>query len=81
MPIEADIPSEVFIPKKINYIHLNCVRGIWRLAAHWEDNEYSRPRFYVAAQNKWIVPVMLAACLGKEMLAGQILVLLTSKTL
>ena len=36
-----------FLLQKINYIHLNCVRGKWRLAEHWEDYEYSSSRFYI----------------------------------
>ena len=33
-----------FLLQKINYIHLNPVRGKWRLVANWEDYEYSPPR-------------------------------------
>ena len=33
-----------FLLQKINYIHLNPVRGKWRLVEHWEDYEYSPPR-------------------------------------
>ena len=36
-----------FLLQKINYIHLNCVRGKWKLAEHWEDYEHSSARFYV----------------------------------
>ena len=35
-----------FLLQKINYIHLNCVRGKWKLAEHWEDYEHSSARLY-----------------------------------
>ena len=28
-----------FLLQKVNYIHLNCIRGKWKLAEHWEDYE------------------------------------------
>ncbi len=34
-----------FLLQKINYIHLNAVRGKWKLVEHWEDYEYSSARF------------------------------------
>ena len=36
-----------FLLQQVNYIHLNCVRGKWKLAEHWEDYEHSIARFYV----------------------------------
>jgi putative transposase len=30
-----------FLLQKINYIHLNCVRGKWKLAEHWENYAYT----------------------------------------
>ena len=46
-----------FLLQKINYIHLNCVRGKWKLAEHWEDYEYSSARFYVKNNLNSFVPV------------------------
>ncbi len=46
-----------FLVQKINYIHLNCVRGKWKLAEHWEDYEYSSARFYVKNKLDGFVPV------------------------
>ena len=46
-----------FLFHKINYIHLNPVRGKWRLVAHWEDYEYSSARFYVKNKLDGFVPV------------------------
>ncbi len=36
-----------FLIQKVNYIHLNPVRGKWKLAAHCEDYEHSSAKFYV----------------------------------
>ncbi len=36
-----------FLLQKINYIHLNPLRGKWKLAEHWEDYEHSSAKFYV----------------------------------
>jgi len=46
-----------FLLQKINYIHLNCVRGKWKLAEHWEDYEHSSARFYVKNKLDGFVPV------------------------
>ncbi len=46
-----------FLLQKINCIHLNCVRGKWNLAEHWEDYEYSSARFYVKNRIDSFVPV------------------------
>ena len=39
-----------FLIQKVNYIHLNPVRGKWKLRDQWEDYEHSSARFY--AKNK-----------------------------
>lgn len=46
-----------FLLQKINYIHLNCVRGKWKLVEHWEDYEHSSVRFYVKNKIDGFVPV------------------------
>jgi len=46
-----------FLLQKIHYIHLNCVRGKWKLAEHWEDYEHSSSRFYVKNKVDGFVPV------------------------
>ena len=46
-----------FLLQKINYIHLKGVRGAWKLAAHWEDYEYSSARFYVKNKLDGFLPV------------------------
>ena len=39
-----------FLIQKVNYIHLNPVRGKWKLCDRWEDYEHSSAKFY--AKNK-----------------------------
>ena len=46
-----------FLLQKINYIHLNCVRGVWKLVDHWEDFEHSSARFYVKNKVDGFAPV------------------------
>ena len=46
-----------FLLQKINYIHLNCVWGKWKLADHWEDYEFSIARFYVKNNQDLFAPV------------------------
>jgi putative transposase len=46
-----------FLLQKINYIHLNCVRGKWNLADRWEDYEHSSAKFYVKNRLDDFVPV------------------------
>ena len=46
-----------FLIQKVNYIHLNPVRGNWKLAAHWEDYEQSSARFYVKNIATGFVPI------------------------
>lgn len=41
-----------FPEQKINYIHLNPVRGKWRLVEHWEDYEHSSAGYYVKNKAK-----------------------------
>ena len=46
-----------FLLQKINYIHLNCVRGKWKLVEHWEDYEHSSARFYVKNKLNGLIPL------------------------
>jgi REP element-mobilizing transposase RayT len=46
-----------FLIQKINYIHLNCVRGKWKLASHWQDYEHSSAMFYEKNQVQHFSPV------------------------
>ena len=46
-----------FLLQKINYIHLNPVRGKWRLVEYWEDYEHNSARFYVKNKLDGFVPV------------------------
>ena len=46
-----------FLLQKINYIHVNCVRGKWKLVEHWEDYEFSSARFYFKNILDGFVPV------------------------
>jgi hypothetical protein len=46
-----------FLLQKISYIHLNCVRGKWKLAEHWEDYEYSSARYYEKNKSDGFLPV------------------------
>jgi putative transposase len=46
-----------FLLQKIDYIYLNCVRGKWKLAEHWEDYEHSSARFYVKNRLDGFVPL------------------------
>ena len=46
-----------FLLQKINYIHLNPVRGKWKLVEHWEDYEYSSAKFYVKNKLNGFVPI------------------------
>ena len=46
-----------FLVQKINYIHLNAVRGKWNLVEHCEDYEYSSARFYVKNKLDGFVPI------------------------
>ncbi|HVG14845.1 MAG TPA: hypothetical protein VM935_07790 [Chitinophagaceae bacterium] len=43
--------------QKLQYIHLNPVRGKWKLVEHWEDYEHSSSRFYVKNKTDGLVPV------------------------
>ena len=46
-----------FLIQKINYIHLNPVRGKWKLPEHWEDYKQSSAKFYVKNICDNFVPV------------------------
>ena len=46
-----------FLIQKINYIHLNCVRGKWKLAEYWEDYEFSSAPFYIKKKQNLFAPV------------------------
>jgi hypothetical protein len=51
------IYNRSFLLQKINYIHLNCIRGKWKLVEHWEDYEHSSALFYVKNKLTGFVPV------------------------
>ena len=46
-----------FLLQKINYIHLNPVRGNWKLAEQWEDYEHSSATFYVKNKTDGFIPI------------------------
>ena len=46
-----------FLLQKLQYIHLNPVRGKWKLVEHWEDYEHSSARFYCKNKMDTFVPV------------------------
>ena len=46
-----------FLLQKVNYIHLNCVRGKWKLTDHRGDYYHSSARFYVKNRLDGFVPV------------------------
>lgn len=46
-----------FLLQKLQYIHLNPLRGNWKLAEHWEDYEHSSARFYCKNKMDGFVPV------------------------
>jgi putative transposase len=46
-----------FLMQKLQYIHLNPVRGKWKLVEHWEDYEYSSARFYIKNKTEGFVPI------------------------
>ena len=46
-----------FLLQKLQYIHLNPVRGKWKLVEHWQDYEHSSARFYVKNKTGGFVPV------------------------
>jgi REP element-mobilizing transposase RayT len=51
------IYHRAFLLQKINYIHLNPVRGKWKLPEHWEDYEHSSARFYVKNKTDGFAPM------------------------
>ena len=46
-----------FAEQKINYTHLNPVRGKWRLVENWKDYEHSNAGYYVKNKAKEFTPV------------------------
>ena len=46
-----------FLLQKINYIHLNAVKGKQKLVAFWEDYEFSSARFYEKNKTDGFVPI------------------------
>ena len=46
-----------FLLQKINYIHLNPLRGKWTLVKHAEDYDHSSARFYISNTCDGFVPV------------------------
>ncbi len=56
-PDAKPVHHRKFLVQKINYIHLNPVRGKWKLLEHWEDYEHSTAKFYVKNICNGFVPV------------------------
>lgn len=51
------IDNRKFLLQKLNYIHLNPVRGNYKLINDWRDYEHSSAGFYELQQVKHFVPV------------------------
>ena len=51
------IDTKKFFLQKLNYIHLNPVRGNYKLINDWRDYEHSSAGFYELQQVKHFVPV------------------------
>jgi REP element-mobilizing transposase RayT len=50
------IYSEWFLQQKLNYIHLNPVRGKWKLVNDYTDYEHSSASYYERGVEKMFVP-------------------------
>ncbi len=46
-----------FLIQKITNMHLNPVRGKWKLVEYWEDYEHSSAKFYVKNIEEGFVPM------------------------
>ncbi|HEX5154197.1 MAG TPA: hypothetical protein VFW07_22270 [Parafilimonas sp.] len=51
------IDNKKFFLKKLNYIHLNPVRGNWNLVTDWREYEHSSAGLYELQQVKHFTPV------------------------
>src|SRR5690348_13214261 len=51
------IDNKKFFLQKLNYIHLNPVRGNYKLVNDWRDYEHSSAGFYELQQTKHFIPV------------------------
>lgn len=51
------IDNKKFFLQKLNYIHLNPVRGNYKLVNDWREYEHSSAGFYELQQTKHFVPV------------------------
>ncbi len=51
--LTSRLPSEEIIVQKINYIHMNPIRGKWKLAGELIDYKYSSARFYYEDKDDW----------------------------
>jgi hypothetical protein len=55
--MQKSIDNQKFFFLKLNYIHLNPVRGNYRLVNNWRDYEHSSASFYELQQIKHFTPV------------------------
>lgn len=51
------IDNEAFFLQKLNYLHLNPVRGKYRLVEDWREYEHSSAGFYELQKTIHFVPV------------------------
>ena len=51
------IDNQKFLLQKLNYIHLNPVRGNYKLVSDWREYEHSSAGFYELQQIKHFTPV------------------------
>jgi REP element-mobilizing transposase RayT len=51
------IDNKKFFLQKLNYIHLNPVRGNWNLVNDWRLYEHSSAGFYELQQVKYFIPI------------------------
>ncbi len=51
------IDTQNFFLQKMNYIHLNPVRGVYNLVEDWRTYEHSSAGFYELRKTKHFMPV------------------------
>ena len=51
------IDNQKFFLQKLNYTHLNPVRGNYKLVSEWREYEHSSATFYELPQTKHFTPV------------------------
>jgi len=51
--LTSRLPSEEIIVQKINYIHLNPIRGKWNLSEEITEYKYSSAKFYYGGVDNW----------------------------